>query len=88
MRRGSQVGERRRDLPSFDAQLSEENSRAKTEGRSCRECDANLDVRHLARHEFSTHIRYLARHCRRNTAGSLPRGMPTVVDESVEVRER
>ena len=24
--------------------------------------------------------------CRRNMVGSLPRGMPTVVDESVEVR--
>jgi hypothetical protein len=27
-------------------------------------------------------------HCPRNMAGSLPRGMPAVVDESVEVRER
>ena len=26
--------------------------------------------------------------CRRNTSGGLPRGMPTVVDESVEVRVR
>ena len=41
---------------------------------------------HLVRHEFSTHTPYLARHCRRNMIGSLPRGMPTVVDESVEVR--
>ena len=43
---------------------------------------------HLARHGFSTHTPYLARHCRRNMSGSLPRGMPTVVDESVEVRVR
>jgi len=27
-------------------------------------------------------------YCRRNTSNSLPRGMPTVVDESVEVRVR
>ena len=43
---------------------------------------------HLAHHGFSTHTPYLARHYRRNTSGSLPRGMPTVVDESVEVRVR
>ena len=43
---------------------------------------------HLVRHGFSTHTPYLARHCRRNLIGSLPRGMPTVVDESVEVRVR
>ena len=43
---------------------------------------------HLVRHEFSTHTPYLARHCRRNTSGSLPRGMPMVVDESVEVHVR
>ena len=43
---------------------------------------------HLARHGFSTHTPYLVRHCRRNTSGSLPRGMPTVVDESVEVHVR
>jgi hypothetical protein len=28
------------------------------------------------------------RHCRQNLVGSLPRGMPTVVDESVKVRVR
>ena len=43
---------------------------------------------HLARHGLTTHTPYLARHYRRNTSGSLPRGMPTVVDESVEVRVR
>ena len=43
---------------------------------------------HLVGHEFSTHTPYLARYCRRNLIGSLPRGMPTVVDESVEVRVR
>jgi hypothetical protein len=26
--------------------------------------------------------------CRRNTTDSLPRGMPVVVDESIEVRKR
>ena len=41
---------------------------------------------HLARHGISTRTLYLARHCRRNMVGSLPRGMPTVVDESMEVR--
>jgi hypothetical protein len=45
-------------------------------------------VDHLARHEFSTHTPYPARHCRRNMSGGLPRGMYTVVDESVEVRVR
>ena len=30
----------------------------------------------------------LIRYYRRNLVGSLPRGMPTVVDESVEVRVR
>ena len=43
---------------------------------------------HLARHGISTHTPYLARHCRRNLVGSLPMGMSTVVDESVEVRVR
>jgi hypothetical protein len=61
---------------------------AKTGGRSCRECAANLDVRHLACHGFSMHIPYLVHHCRWNTAGSLSRGILTVVDESIEVRER
>jgi hypothetical protein len=28
----------------------------------------------------STHTPYLARHCRQNLVGSLPRGMPKVVD--------
>ena len=43
---------------------------------------------HLVHHEFSTHTPYLARHCRRNLVGSLLRGMPTVVDELVDVRVR
>ena len=43
---------------------------------------------HLVRHGFSMHTPYLAHHCRRNLAGSLPRGMTIVVDESVEVRVR
>ena len=41
---------------------------------------------HLVGHGISMHTPYLARHCRRNIVGSLPRGIPTVVDESVEVR--
>ena len=41
---------------------------------------------HLARHGISMHTPYLVHHCRRNLVDSLPRGMPTVVDESVEVR--
>jgi hypothetical protein len=44
-------------------------------------------VRHLVRHGINTHTLYLARHCRRNMVDSLPRGMSTVVDESVEVCE-
>ena len=36
--------------------------------------------------KISTHTPYLTRHYRRNLVGSLPRGIPTVVDESVEVR--
>jgi hypothetical protein len=43
-------------------------------------------VDHLARHGISTHTPYLARHYQRNLVGSLPRDMPMVVDESVEVR--
>ena len=43
---------------------------------------------HLVGHEFSAHTPYLARHCQGNLVGSLPRGMATVVDESVEVRVR
>ena len=35
---------------------------------------------HLVCLESSTHTPYLARHCRRNMVGSLPRGMPKVVD--------
>ena len=35
---------------------------------------------HLARLESCTHTPYLARHCRQNLVGSLPRGMPKVVD--------
>ena len=38
------------------------------------------DEDHLVRLESSTHTPYLARHCRRNMVGSLPRGMPKVVD--------
>ena len=40
---------------------------------------------HLVGHGISTHTPYMARHYRRNMVGSLPRGMPMVVDESVEV---
>ena len=40
---------------------------------------------HLVQHGISMHTPYLARHCRRNLVGSLPRVMPMVVDESVEV---
>jgi hypothetical protein len=35
---------------------------------------------HLARPGVCTHTPYLARHCRQNLVGSLPRGMPKVVD--------
>ena len=38
------------------------------------------DDDHLVRLGSSTHTPYLARHCRRNMVGSLPRGMPKVVD--------
>ena len=38
------------------------------------------DDDHLVCLESSTHTPYLARHCRRNMVGSLPRGMPKVVD--------
>ena len=42
--------------------------------------DVGLEI-----HAISTDTPYLGRHCQRNTSSSLPRGMPTVVDESVEV---
>ena len=35
---------------------------------------------HLTHYGISTHTTYLARHYRRNMVGSLPRGMPKVVD--------
>ena len=35
---------------------------------------------HLARMGSCTHIPYLARHCRRKMVGSLPRGMPKVLE--------
>ena len=38
------------------------------------------DDDHLVCLESSTHTPYLARHCQRNMIGSLPRGMPKVVD--------
>ena len=38
------------------------------------------DDDHLVCLESSTHTPYLARHYRRNMVGSLPRGMPKVVD--------
>ena len=38
------------------------------------------DDDHLVRLESSTHTPYLAHHCRRNMVGSLPRGMPKVID--------
>ena len=38
------------------------------------------DDDHLVRLESSTHTPYLARHCRRNMVGSLPKGMLKVVD--------
>jgi hypothetical protein len=37
------------------------------------------DDDHLACLRSSMHTPYLARHCRRNVVGSLPRGMPKVV---------
>ena len=48
--------------------------------------DVDLEVRHLVRHGISMHTPYLACHCRQNLIGSLLRGIPTVVDELVEVR--
>ena len=38
------------------------------------------DDDHLARLGSCTHTAYLARHCRQKLVGSLPRGMPKVVD--------
>ena len=43
---------------------------------------------HLVHYGISMHIFYLACHCQQNMFSSLPRGIPTVVDESVEVRMR
>ena len=43
---------------------------------------------HLVHYGISMHIFYLACHCQQNMFSSLPRGIPTVVDESVEVRVR
>ena len=48
--------------------------------------DVDLEVRHLVRHGISTHTPYLACHYQQNLVGSLPRGIPMVVDESVESR--
>ena len=54
---------------------------------SDREDLARLEKRHGARkgnhlvgHEFSEHTPYLACHYRQNMVGSLPKGMPKVVD--------
>lgn len=38
------------------------------------------DDDHLVRPRSCMHAPYLTRHCRRNMVGSLPRGMPEVVD--------
>ena len=38
------------------------------------------DDDHLVRLGSSMHTPYLARHCRQNMVGSLPRGIPKVVD--------
>ena len=43
------------------------------------------EVDHLAHHGINMHTPYLVRNYRQNLVGGLPRGMPTVVDESVEV---
>ena len=46
----------------------------------------NLILRsHLIHHGINTLMPHGGHHCRRNLVGSLPRGIPTVVDESVEV---
>ena len=42
---------------------------------------------YLVGHGISMHTPYLACQCHQNMVDSLPRGMPTVVDESIEVRE-
>jgi hypothetical protein len=55
-------------------------------GDLCREYGIDLVVCHLVRHWIRTHTSCLARHCRRNTANSLPRDMPTTIDELMEVR--
>ena len=47
------------------------------------------DVSVQGRHEPLVRPHLVQAHgCRQNTSGSLPRGMPTVVDESVEIRVR
>ena len=48
----------------------------------------DVDEENSLSHEISTHIPYLAHHCRQDTFGNLSRGMCTVVDQSVDARVR
>jgi len=43
------------------------------------DCEVGDDG-HLVHLRSCTHTSYLTRHCRRKLVGSLPRGIPTVVD--------
>ena len=53
---------------------------ADNEREAVRHSHGTRDDDHLVRLESSMHTPYLARHCRQNMVGSLPRGMPKVVD--------
>ena len=50
------------------------------EREAVRRSHGTRDDDQLVRLESSMHTPYLARHCRRNMVGNLPRGMPKVVD--------
>ena len=58
----------------------------KIESQSCRKHDVDLEVRHLVRQGISMHTPHGGHHYRQNLVGSPPRGIPTIVDESVGVR--
>ena len=53
---------------------------ADSEREAVRRSHGARDDDHLVCLGSSTHTPYLARHCRRNMVGNLPRGMPKVVD--------
>ena len=76
---------RHRDVVLLGVMLSIDTSSVATHRCQFVMDDVDLEVRHLVHHGINTHTPYLAHHYRRNLVSSLPRGIPTVVDESVKV---